>query len=248
MDDTRLANELKSYPVWDAPTRWFHWINFLTVLGLVGVGVAILNDKALGVSNDGKVLLKTVHVLIGYAFALNLLARFAWAFVGNRYAGWGQMFPGGAGYARALKDEVAALRRGTPRHWLGHNPIGRLMTGALFALLAVQAVTGLVLAGTDLFYPPIGHWIATWVAAPGVNPATVAPYAPELYDKAAYDAMRAFRAPFVEVHEAAFYLLLAAGALHIAAVVIAEVRGGGLISAMFSGRKGLRGRPVDLPD
>ena len=59
----------------------------------------------------------------------------------------------------------------------------------------VQAVTGLVLAGTDLFYPPIGSWIASWVAAPGIDPATLVPYAPEMYDKAAYEAMRAFRNP-----------------------------------------------------
>ena len=59
-----MAN-LRIYPVWDAGVRWFHWINVLCVLGLMAIGVAILNDKALGVSNDGKILLKTVHVWIG---------------------------------------------------------------------------------------------------------------------------------------------------------------------------------------
>ena len=64
---------LRTYPVWDVSVRWFHWINLLCVLGLVAVGVAILNDKALGVDNDGKILLKTVHVWIGYVFVLNLV-------------------------------------------------------------------------------------------------------------------------------------------------------------------------------
>ena len=54
--------DLKTYLVWDANIRWFHWINVLCVLGLIAVGVAILNDKALGVSTEGKILLKTVHV------------------------------------------------------------------------------------------------------------------------------------------------------------------------------------------
>jgi len=63
-------NELKSYRVWDAGTRWFHWINVLCIVGLAAVGVAILNDKALGVTDDGKILLKTVHVLIGYVLSL----------------------------------------------------------------------------------------------------------------------------------------------------------------------------------
>ena len=80
--------DLKSYRVWDANVRWFHWINVLCILGLVAVGVVILNDKALGVSTDGKILLKTVHVLIGYVFALNLLWRLVWAFIGGVHARW----------------------------------------------------------------------------------------------------------------------------------------------------------------
>ena len=66
-------SEMKSYQVWDAPTRWFHWINVLCVIGLIAIGVAILNAKALGVTNDGKVLLKVVHVWFGYVLAINLL-------------------------------------------------------------------------------------------------------------------------------------------------------------------------------
>ena len=34
-------------------------------------------------------------------------------------------------------------------------------------------MTGLVLAGTDLFYPPIGAWIADHIAAPNVDPTTL---------------------------------------------------------------------------
>jgi Ni/Fe-hydrogenase 1 B-type cytochrome subunit len=66
---------LKSYSVWDRNVRWFHWINFVCLLGMIAVGVVILNAKILGVSNDGKILLKTVHVLIGYVFTLNLVWR-----------------------------------------------------------------------------------------------------------------------------------------------------------------------------
>jgi cytochrome b len=53
--------------------------------------------------------------------------------------------------------------------------------------------------------------------------------------------MRAWRTPIVRVHHYNFYALLVLVALHIAAVVIIEVRGGGnLISAMFTGKKILR--------
>jgi len=46
-----------------------------------------------------------------------------------------------------------------------------------------------------------------WVAASGVDPATLAPYSPDLYDKTAWDSMRAFRKPFAVVHLYAFYAL-----------------------------------------
>lgn len=47
--------------------------------------------------------------------------------------------------------------------YLGHNPLGRLMVVTLLTLLLVQGVTGLVLAGTDLYKPPFGAVIAQWV-------------------------------------------------------------------------------------
>jgi cytochrome b len=233
--------QLRTYPVWDLWVRWFHWINLICVLGLIAVGVALLNDNALGVSNDGKILLKTVHVWIGYAFALNLAWRLVWAFVGGTHARWREILPGGRGYVAALRRYIKALREGQHPQYLGHNPLGRIAIALLLLALATQAVTGLLLAGTDLFLPPFGGSIANWVAAPGVDPHTLVPYAPDLYGKEAYAAMRALRTPFARVHEFAFYSLIVLGITHIAAVVLTEVRGGGnLVSAMFTGKKMLR--------
>ena len=148
--------ELKHYRVWDAPTRWFHWINVLCVLGLIAIGVAILNAKPLGITNDGKVLLKEIHVWFGYVFAVNLSWRLVWAFIGNRHARWSAILPGGSGYGRALNEYVRALLSGRPRQYAGHNPLARISIALLFLLLVVQAVSGLVLAGTDIFSPPLG--------------------------------------------------------------------------------------------
>ena len=59
------------YLAWDAPTRWFHWINALAVIGLMATGIMILNDDALGISAAGKVLLKSIHVSFGYVMTVN---------------------------------------------------------------------------------------------------------------------------------------------------------------------------------
>jgi cytochrome b len=237
---------LKTYLVWDRNVRWFHWINVLCMLGLIAVGVVILNAKVLGVPNDGKILLKTTHVWIGYVFALNLLWRLIWAFVGGTHGRWRAILPGGRGYMNEVHCYITDFRAGQPRQYLGHNPLGRIAVTLMLFMLLVQAVTGLVLAGTDLFYPPIGSWIADWVARQDVDPATLLPYAPEMYNEAAYEAMRAFRKPFITVHYYGFYMLLAIVLIHVLAVVVTELReGGNLISAMFSGKKVLSGPPAD---
>lgn len=239
-------SEYKAYRVWDASVRWFHWINFACVLGLMAVGLIIMNDKALGMTNDGKILLKTVHVYIGYVFAANLFWRLIWAFIGGTHARWRAILPVGSGYMHEVGAYIADVRAARPRQYLGHNPLGRLAVTVLLLLLLSQAVTGLVLAGTDIFYPPLGSWIANWIAAPGVDPATLVPYAPEMYDKAKFDAMREFRKPFIEVHEIGFYILLVAALVHIVAVVVTELReGGNLVSAMITGRKVLSEKPAD---
>lgn len=239
-------NELKSYAVWDSCTRWFHWINVLCVFALMAVGLVILNGNTLGLSNDGKVSLKQIHVLIGYIFVLNLLWRFIWAFLGNRYARWPAILPGGKGFVQTIRNYVIAFISGQPEHYLGHNPLGRLSIFALFILLAIQAITGMVLAGTDLFYPPFGHWIAQWIAAPGIQPDSLVPYASQMYDAQAYESMRAFRKPFILTHKYSFFVLIFVVILHIAAVILTELReGGNIISALFTGKKVFKNRPLD---
>ena len=238
--------DLKAYPAWDASIRWFHWINLLCMIGLIAVGVVILNAKLLGVSTDGKILLKTVHVWIGYVFAVNLLWRLVWAFVGGPLARWRAILPGGPGYMNEVRAYISDFIGGQPRQYIGHNPLGRIAVTLLLLMLLVQAISGLVLAGTDLFYPPIGSQIANWVAAPGVDPATLVPYAPAMYDEAAYEAMRAFRKPFITTHYYGFYVLLVFAIIHILAVVVTELReGGNLVSAMFTGKKTLSRPPSD---
>ena len=169
------APKYQEYFAWDAPTRWFHWINALAVIGLIATGLAILNDDALGLSPSGKILLKSIHVSFGYVMAINLLWRFIWAFFGNRYTQWRGIVPGGSGYLAALRAYTASFLAGEPQQYIGHNPLARIGVSLLFLLLIIQLATGLVIAGTDLFWPPFGRLFAHWIAAPGVDPSAVYP-------------------------------------------------------------------------
>lgn len=236
---------LVEHKVWDRTTRIFHWVNLLAMLVLIACGVALLNAKALGATNDGKILLKTVHVYAGYVFAINLGWRLIWAFVGGPFARWRNLLPFGKGYSASLKAYIS----GEKTSYLGHNPLGRLAILALLIALTVQAVTGLVLAGTDIYYPPFGGMIAEWIAAPGVDPSTIVPYDRILVNPEDYKDMRAFRSNFILTHVNNFYVILSLVVLHIIAVVWTENRhGGGIISAMFTGRKTLSETPEDAAD
>ncbi len=241
------SEQYQAYNVWDAPTRWFHWINALVVLGLSIVGVILLNDNALGLSAHGKILLKQIHVVLGYVMALNLIWRFVWAFFGNRYARWSAMLPFRSGFWGKLRAYGNAFLSGEPQEYIGHNPAARLAVAALLLLLVLQAATGMILAGTDLFWPPFGSWFAGWVAAAGVDPATVSPLAAKTLDQAAYQAMRAFRSPVAMIHLYAFYALAGFILLHLVAVIVTEIHeGGSITSAMFTGRKIFKRPPEDL--
>jgi cytochrome b len=241
-----VQKDLQEYRVWDRTIRWFHWINVLTVLALIAIGLVIFNSKALGITDDGKVLLKTWHVYIGYVFALNLAWRLIWGFVGNRFSRWKAILPFGAQYREHKQAFFSHLKQGKAVGFQGHNPLARWMVMALLLLLTVQAVTGLVLAGTDIYKPPFGGQFKAWVAESPETMDLVKPYSEAGIDKDAYKAMRDFRSPFKTIHELNFFILVGLIVLHLLGVIVTELRErNGLISAMFTGRKVFRDKPLD---
>lgn len=243
------SEPLQSYPVWDRTVRIFHWVNVLAILGLIAIGTAILNDKALGVTNDGKILLKTVHVYIGYVFALNLAWRLVWGFVGGRFARWKSILPFVGQYWNQHRAFLSGLKEGRAVGFMGHTPPGRWTVTLLFILLVAMSVTGLVVGGTDVYMPPFGNNFKTWVAESPETVALIKPYSKEGVNEEAYQAMRDFRKPFIKVHYYGFFVLLALVLLHLLGVVVMELReGSGLVSAMFTGKKVFAEKPFDSYD
>jgi len=237
----------RPYKAWDLPTRLFHWINFLSVMTLSFLGLVMLNKGAMGISGtEASVGLKTVHVLVGYVFAINLLVRFAWAFLGNRQARWSSILPG-RNFGQRLKAYKASVKAGQPQSFVGHTPDGRLSIMFMLLLLTVMLVTGIVRAGTDIYYPPLGGVFASQVAAEGISPADIKPYDKTGTDPARLEKLQTFKGPFGDIHVYTAYILWFMILLHVAAVIRLDSGGQGtLISAMFSGRKHLPREPEDL--
>jgi len=239
------ADVAREYHAWRLPVRAFHWINLVALLWLIGSGLCILFENELSLPTASRVSLKTVHKWAGYVFVINLLVRIAWGFVDRGHGNLRRVLPFRRGFWGELRGYIAG---GQATPYVGLNPVGSLMVFALLVLLLAQGATGLVLAGTDLYQGPFGDYFARWIAAPGVDIATLVPgdrTSPKI-SKDGMASMRAFRAPIVATHLYVFYAILLFAFLHIAGVVWAEcAKRVNVVSAMITGRKRLSGTPVD---
>lgn len=243
------TKQVYEYKAWDLPVRLFHWINFTTIIMLIFFGLVMLFKKELGIEGvEAKINLKVMHVTIGYVFVTNLVIRFLWGFIGNRHARWRTLIPS-RGHMEKVRAHKESIRQGTPLQYIGHNPLGQIAATIIFLCLLVMAVTGLIRAGTDIYYPPFGSIAAEYVALPGVDPSTLVPYDKSAVDTEKFDELKAFKKPFGTIHIYTSYFLMFLIIVHIGAVVHAEVRqGGSIISAMFTGRKYLSEKSSDPDD
>ena len=113
--------------VWDLPTRLFHWILSLTVIGSLATGQV-----------GGNALVW--HTRLGLLVLALLVFRLVWGFVGGYWSRFASFLYG--------PRSVVAYLRGEPgpdgRYDVGHSPVGALSVFALLGLLAAQVATGLV--------------------------------------------------------------------------------------------------------
>lgn len=111
--------------IWDLPTRLFHWLLVLCVLGLVVSGNVGGNWMAW-------------HFRFGYAVLTLLLFRVVWGLIGGHWSRFGSFLYSPATLWRHLRGRSPAA------HTAGHSPLGALSVFALLLVLAIQVSTGLV--------------------------------------------------------------------------------------------------------
>ncbi len=128
-----MSIEREQVFVWTRRVRLFHWINVIAILLLIIIGFIILNSKAIGVTTDGKVLLKTIHVIVGYIFAINLLFRLIIGFIGKSYERWNKTLP----FNKGFKSELIEFKQKKQLAYKGHNPAGKIMVFALLTLMSI---------------------------------------------------------------------------------------------------------------
>lgn len=234
------------YKVWDLPTRLFHWINLLLVFILLALGFVMMYKPELGISGvDAKIGIKRIHIFVGYAFAINLGLRIIWGCIGGGYSRLSELLKNLFSF-KAIKDYQEKINAGKNPQYLGHNPVGKLMVAAMMLLFLSQTITGLIRAGTDIYYPPFGGAIQEYIAAEGVNPESILPYDNTGVNLERQAEIKPFKSILGRIHSYGAWTLLILIALHIAGAIYTENKHqGGVISAMFSGKKPLTSKPED---
>ena len=116
--------------VWDPFVRLAHWS-----LAAAVISAYVVTQNA------------WIHENAGY-LALGLVAlRLVWGFVGPKYARFAQFLRGPA----AAAGYVCDLPRGRARRHLGHNPAGGWSIVAMLFMVALVALSG-ILMNTDRFW------------------------------------------------------------------------------------------------
>lgn len=133
--------------VWDLPTRVFHLLLALSVLGLVITGQ--IGGAAM-----------QWHFYFGYGVLSLLLFRLVWGVVGGRWSRFVSFVP----TPTSIRAYASALLRGEHTPSVGHNPMGALSVLGMLTMLLIQVLTGFIsddeIAASGPWTPFVsGDWV-----------------------------------------------------------------------------------------
>ncbi|MDD5331126.1 MAG: Ni/Fe-hydrogenase, b-type cytochrome subunit [Sulfuricella sp.] len=156
LDQTPVnAKRVPAIYVYEAPVRLWHWLNALSITVLAVTGYFIgsplpsMSGEASGHFLMGYI--RFAHFAAAYVFAVGLLGRIYWAFVGNFHAR--QLFVLPLLDGKWWRELLFELRwylflEPDPKKYVGHNPLGQfmmffmLMLGSVFMLFTGFALYG----------------------------------------------------------------------------------------------------------
>lgn len=212
---------LRRLYVWEIPVRLTHWVNVLSIVVLSFTGYYIGNPwiqvsqrEWYGPYFMGNI--RFIHFVFAFIFVASLALRTYWAFVGNEWASWRNLFPFLTADGRqALRDALkyyAFLKR-EPPEVIGHNALAGLTYAVIVTLYFTQVFTGFALLGLA---NPKGLWfgLTSWV-----------------FSLISAQTLRL-------VHHLIMWLLIAFALHHVySAFLVDSEEGNGLMSSIFSGFK-----------
>ncbi len=130
--------------VWDLPTRLFHWLLALTLVG--SFVTANIGGNAM-----------VWHFRCGYVVLALLAFRLLWGLVGGRWSRFASFVYAPTTLLRYLRGQS----RPGEHLDVGHNPLGSLSVFALLGFLALQVGTGLVADDEIANVGPLNRFVET---------------------------------------------------------------------------------------
>ncbi len=170
-DAVAHGRSIKSVYVYEAPVRVWHWVNALAIVVLAVTGYFIGQPlpTVAGEASHHYVMgyIRFAHFAAGYVFAVGLLGRLYWAFVGNHHARELFTLPVfSAAYWREVANMAAwyLFIRPRPNQYVGHNPMARFAMFFGFLLLSVfMLITGFALYAEGSQAGSWQHALFGWV-------------------------------------------------------------------------------------
>ena len=134
---------LQPVRVWDLPTRVFHWLLVLAVIGLAITGK--IGGQAL-----------FWHMRLGLAVFTLLAFRLVWGLVGGRWSRFANFIYAPSALLRYLRGP----HRPGDHFEVGHNPLGAGSVLAMLAMLLAQVATGLLADDEISTTGPLNQYVA----------------------------------------------------------------------------------------
>jgi len=130
--------------VWDLPTRVFHWLLAVCVIG--SITTAKIGGNAM-----------EWHFRFGYVIFTLLAFRLLWGFVGGHWSRFASFVRWPGTTWRYLRGDHRA------GDWfdIGHNPLGAWSVLAMLAFLVAQVATGLFADDEIAHSGPLAKYVAT---------------------------------------------------------------------------------------
>ncbi len=142
--DRHAAPGTRPVRIWDLPTRLFHWLLALTVVG--SVITASIGGGAM-----------VWHFRLGSLAMGLLLFRLVWGVVGGRWSRFASFIYAPGTVLRYLRGQ----QRPGEHLDVGHNPLGAGSVLAMLGLLVAQVATGLFADDEIANVGPLNKFVAT---------------------------------------------------------------------------------------
>lgn len=144
-DDETGSTALGPVRIWDLPTRVFHWVLAVTIVGSIVSGHLDALDW---------------HVRFGYLVFGLLLFRLVWGFLGGRWS----RFASFVYHPRTLLRYLRGDSHAGEHLDVGHSPLGAFSVFTMLLLLTAQVATGLVADDEVATTGPLNRYVSNALA------------------------------------------------------------------------------------